>query len=221
MQEPLGCCSERTEAARQTDRQTEWDPEAWGAGAGSPGKDAEDKTLPGQPGSCRTARQTRGAVGGRETEEQTGPLAPPRPQPEPLACPSTPPGQPPGDPPSNVLGLRQGLCAVEGLLSPHACTVHPLWARPWHPQTRPQVPDGGPSLTLPPGNFGLRDQHMAIAWVKRNIAAFGGDPDNITVFGESAGGASVSLQVWGPRRWDLPPRAWEGAPGGREERVWN
>ncbi|XP_015417251.1 PREDICTED: bile salt-activated lipase [Myotis davidii] len=50
-----------------------------------------------------------------------------------------------------------------------------------------------------PGNYGLWDQHMAIAWVKRNIAAFGGDPDNITIFGESAGGASVSLQVWGPR----------------------
>lgn len=40
---------------------------------------------------------------------------------------------------------------------------------------------------------------MAIAWVKRNIAAFGGDPNNITIFGESAGGASVSLQVWGPK----------------------
>lgn len=36
---------------------------------------------------------------------------------------------------------------------------------------------------------------MAIAWVKRNIKAFGGDPENITIFGESAGAASVSLQV--------------------------
>lgn len=57
------------------------------------------------------------------------------------------------------------------------------------------------ALPLSSGNFGLRDQHMAIAWVKRNIAAFGGDPDNITIFGESAGGASVSLQVWGPLVW--------------------
>ncbi|POI21626.1 hypothetical protein CIB84_014627, partial [Bambusicola thoracicus] len=51
---------------------------------------------------------------------------------------------------------------------------------------------GDPNM---PGNYGLKDQHMAIAWVKRNIKAFGGDPDNITIFGESAGGASVSLQV--------------------------
>lgn len=51
----------------------------------------------------------------------------------------------------------------------------------------------------PSGNYGLKDQHMAIAWVKRNIKAFGGDPDNITIFGESAGATSVSLQVNYPR----------------------
>ncbi|XP_059118182.1 bile salt-activated lipase [Peromyscus eremicus] len=56
-------------------------------------------------------------------------------------------------------------------------------------------------------NFGLRDQHMAIAWVKRNIAAFGGDPDNITIFGESAGGASVSLQTLSPYNKGLIRRA--------------
>ncbi|XP_069468241.1 bile salt-activated lipase [Ambystoma mexicanum] len=49
-----------------------------------------------------------------------------------------------------------------------------------------------------PGNYGLWDQHMAISWVKRNIASFGGDPDNITIFGESAGAASVSLQTLTP-----------------------
>ena len=57
-----------------------------------------------------------------------------------------------------------------------------------HPEITAESPDA-------PANFGFLDQQAATRWVKRNISAFGGDPDNITIGGQSAGGMSVCAQM--------------------------
>ena len=64
------------------------------------------------------------------------------------------------------------------------------------------------------GNYGLYDQHTAIRWVKDNIAAFGGDPDNITIMGQSAGGMSVQQHCLSPLSEGLFHKAVMSSGGG-------
>ena len=62
-------------------------------------------------------------------------------------------------------------------------------------------------------NNGMRDQVLALMWVQENIADFGGNPDNVTIFGESAGGASVLTLLATPKADGLYHKAVAHSPG--------
>ena len=64
------------------------------------------------------------------------------------------------------------------------------------------------------GNYGLYDQHTALLWARDNIAAFGGDPENITVMGQSAGAMSVQQHCLSPKSQGLFHKAVVSSGGG-------
>ena len=68
----------------------------------------------------------------------------------------------------------------------------------------------------PKGNYAYMDQIAALQWVKRNIAAFGGDPDNVTIFGFSAGGVSVHSLLVSPMARGLFHKAIVESGGSRD-----
>jgi para-nitrobenzyl esterase len=79
-----------------------------------------------------------------------------------------------------------------------------------HPALTRETPNG------PLGNYALMDQIAALQWVQRNVAAFGGDPGNLTLFGESAGGIAVNRLMTAPAARGLFEKAIVESGVGRE-----
>ncbi|XP_071053771.1 esterase FE4-like [Onthophagus taurus] len=70
-----------------------------------------------------------------------------------------------------------------------------------------------------PGNAALKDQNLALKWIQKNIEMFGGDPGSVTLFGESAGGASVHMHMLSPLSKGLVHRVI--AQSGSANCIWN
>jgi len=71
--------------------------------------------------------------------------------------------------------------------------------------THPELSKESPNHVS--GNYGILDQIESLKWIKKNIAQFGGDPDNVTIFGQSAGAGSVKTLCESPLARDLFKRA--------------
>lgn len=93
------------------------------------------------------------------------------------------------------------LVAINYRLGPLGYFAHPALTK-----------DAGPGEAV--GNYGLMDQVAALQWVKRNIKTFGGDPGNVTVFGESAGGGSTLALLATPKSKGLYQKAVVQSGGG-------
>ncbi len=93
----------------------------------------------------------------------------------------------------NLAGKGVVVVTLNYRLGPLGFLVHPLLSK--------ESPNGVS------GNYALLDQIAALKWVQKNIAAFGGDPSRVTLFGQSAGSRSVSLQVISPLSAGLFHRA--------------
>ena len=81
-----------------------------------------------------------------------------------------------------------------------------------HPALTKAAPKGEPI-----GSYGIMDQIAALKWVRRNIAGFGGDPDNVTIFGESAGGEDVLILMTAPAARGLFAKATVQSGGGWDD----
>ncbi|WOI36356.1 carboxylesterase family protein [Alteromonas sp. CI.11.F.A3] len=82
-----------------------------------------------------------------------------------------------------------------------------------HPALSEENPDS------PLGNYGFMDQIAALKWVKNNIKQFGGDENNVTLFGESAGGRSVNVMMLSPQAKGLFHKAIMQSGGGRSNSI--
>jgi para-nitrobenzyl esterase len=91
--------------------------------------------------------------------------------------------------PANLVAERVVVVTINYRLGALDFLAHPAFAAE---ATDPDRDHDGDHAA---GNYGLMDQQAALRWVRRNIAAFGGDPDNVTIFGESVGGLSVLSQL--------------------------